>query len=316
MAAGLALAAALAPAGQASAASAGCTTSGSKVTCVFLEAGSAQTWTVPPGITKATFTLYGAQGGHGDFSGAPGVGAKVAATLRVTAGTMLQVNVGQAGASNGHSQTFGGGGSGSTSGGGASDIRTPASDGTYPVLNRLLVAGGGGGAGEGSSPDFSLGASGGNANSAGGTGPSQYYQGVTLGGGTGGSEIGSVRGGTVTGSYGCGVFGGFTHAGSDGLPSSGLGIGGDAPVGEGAGGGGGGYYGGGGGGGQAVAFCPDPNNGRQLEASSGGGGGAGGTSYTGFVASASVTNGVAAPNDAPNGEVIISYTLVGHGHGH
>ena len=97
VAAGLALAAAMVPAAQASAASAGCTTSGSQVTCVFLETGGAQTWTVPVGATSATFTLYGAGGGPSSTGEPGGLGAKVAATLPVSQGTVFQVNVGQGG---------------------------------------------------------------------------------------------------------------------------------------------------------------------------------------------------------------------------
>jgi hypothetical protein len=53
----LPLGVALIPAAQASAATAGCMTSGSQVTCVFLETGSAQTWDVPTGVTSATKTV-------------------------------------------------------------------------------------------------------------------------------------------------------------------------------------------------------------------------------------------------------------------
>jgi len=50
------------PAASASAASGGCTGT-TTVTCTFTETGAAPTWTVPAGITSATFTLYGAEGG-------------------------------------------------------------------------------------------------------------------------------------------------------------------------------------------------------------------------------------------------------------
>ena len=100
-AAGLALAAAVIPAGLASAATTGCTTSGSQVTCVFTETGTAQSWTVPAGVTSAGFTLYGAEGGSNGRHGAGGLGAEVTATLPLTPGTMLQVNVGQAAGADG-----------------------------------------------------------------------------------------------------------------------------------------------------------------------------------------------------------------------
>jgi hypothetical protein len=189
----LALAGAVLPASSASAASGACTGT-TTVTCTFTETGSAQTWTVPSGISQATFTLYGAKGGGGGAWGSPGLGAEVTATEAVTAGTVLQVNVGQAGVING-GPTFGGGGIGSASGGGASDIRTPASDGSYPLANRLLVAGGGGGAGI-ADTNGDTGASGGTAGSAGSTGPSELFNGVTLGGGAGGGAGTSGTGGT------------------------------------------------------------------------------------------------------------------------
>jgi hypothetical protein len=67
--------------------------------------------------------------------------------------------------------------------------------------------------------------------------------------------------------------------------------------GTGGGGGGGGYYGGGGG---AI------DQGCVVSA---GGGGGGGASYTGGVSGAVITDGVAAPDNVPNGEVIITYTV-------
>ena len=70
----------------------------------------------------------------------------------------------------------------------------------------------------------------------------------------------------------------------------------------GGGGGGGGFYGGGGGGTGAGLFIDN--------AFTGDGGGGGGASYSGGVAGATVTDGVAAPDEAPDGEVIITYTPV------
>src|SRR5277367_4468249 len=185
-AAGLALAAAVIPAGMASAATSGCTISGSQVTCVFLETGGAQTWTEPARVTSATLTLYGAEGGASSTGEPGGLGAEVIGTLPVTAGTVLQVNVGQAGAGN-SGATFGGGGpagSGAGGGGGATDIGG-------------LVAAGGGGAGQNSSVfDIFGGGPGGGADSPGGDG-----------GGTGGGGGGGA--GTVAGPGGGGA-GGFS----------------------------------------------------------------------------------------------------------
>src|ERR1700727_8139 len=136
----------LVPAGQAgAAASPGCLTSGGRVTCPFLSSsgGVAQSWQVPPGVTSATFTLYGAEGGTGVpggyTDGRGGLGAEVTATLTVSPGTVLQVNDGQVGSSGGRNGIGGGGaaGEGAASGGGASDIRSPAPDGSYPLAHPL-----------------------------------------------------------------------------------------------------------------------------------------------------------------------------------
>jgi hypothetical protein len=100
------------------------------------------------------------------------------------------------------------------------------------------------------------------------------------------------------------IFPGTAGGGGGTGPSQGTGGSGSSHSGGGAGGGGGGgYYGGGGGGGGAA----DPGSG--CDAFAGGGGGGGGASYTGAVSGAVVTDGVAAPDDAPAGEVIISYQV-------
>jgi hypothetical protein len=120
-------------------------------TVVRAYTGAAQYWTVPTGVTQATFTVYGANGGtQTELDAAGGSGAEVTGTLPVSAGDVFQVNVGQAGAYDGDRGTpvgFGGGGQGGSDGGGgggASDVR----DGAYGLTDRLLVAGGGGGGGE------------------------------------------------------------------------------------------------------------------------------------------------------------------------
>ena len=62
--------------------------------------GAAQTWTVPAGVTSATFDLYGAQGGGFAIpTFAPGLGGRATATIAVTPGASIQVNVGGQGAS-------------------------------------------------------------------------------------------------------------------------------------------------------------------------------------------------------------------------
>ena len=201
----------------------------------FTATGSAQTWTVPTGITSVIFSITGGSGGSANG----GKGAKVTGTLAVTPGEILQINVGSQGAtyaggstSNWTTAAFGGGGRGNyygSGGGGASDIRT----GSFALTDRVAVAGGGGGSGSSSSY------AGGNGGTTSGA------QGLPLVGtsmfGVGGGGASQIAGGTGgAGASSCG-----NRAGSSGT----LGVGGDgANASAGAAGGGGGYYGGGGGG--------------------------------------------------------------------
>jgi Putative Ig domain len=270
------------------------------VTCLYT--GAAQYFTVPGGITQATFTLYGAEGGAAASPGQlGGLGAQVTATLPVSAGAVLQVNTGQGGGTGDQVSTFNGGGAGGTGagdGGGATDIRS-APDGSFPVASRVLVAGGGGG---GAQDGFTVpGGAGGNADSPGGNGQSVGGGGIApdLNGG-GGGGAGTAAGAGAGGAAGTllGVPSGSAPGDPGGTGSS-QGTGGSGAFQ--AGGGGGGFYGGGGGGGGASDPAP---------AGAGSGGGGGGASFTGGVAGATVTDGVAAPDDAPDGEVIITYTTV------
>ena len=53
--------------------------------------GAAQYWAVPGWVTRATFTLYGAQGGAANSSTpGGGLGAEVTSTLTVVPGAVLQ----------------------------------------------------------------------------------------------------------------------------------------------------------------------------------------------------------------------------------
>jgi len=287
-------------------------------TVYFCYTGGSQTWTVPAGVTSATFDLWGAEGGgNGSGSGTGGLGAEATGTLTVSPGDVLQVNVGQAGAigtsDSSTASAFGGGGeSGADAGGGggATDVRVAASDGSYPLGNRVFIAGGGGGGGAaaegtgGSGPT----ANGGNADSNGEPGASLNDAGScgeTVGGG-GPGDAGSPAGDSAGGQAGtlsspCSTAGRAANAGNSGT----LGTGGDGGLYYGGGGGGGGYYGGGGGGGGAS----DTVGGTLIMG--GGGSGGGGSSYTDPSATGtSVTDGVAAPDDSPDGEVAITYSLV------
>ncbi|MFD8773405.1 hypothetical protein [Streptomyces sp. NPDC059916] len=57
-------------------------------------AGANQPFTVPAGVTELTITATGAVGQSGLYGGTGGIGADVTATLPVTSGTTLFVNVG------------------------------------------------------------------------------------------------------------------------------------------------------------------------------------------------------------------------------
>ena len=101
-------------------------------TVTFNVTGGVQTWTVPGGVTSATFDLWGAQGGSsfprtqsGTGAAPGGQGAHVEATLPVAGGTNLEIRVGgmgisgsqwaQGGPYNGNGGFNGGGGLGTTS---------------------------------------------------------------------------------------------------------------------------------------------------------------------------------------------------------
>src|SRR5437773_11875856 len=109
-----ALATPLALPGAASAAPS-CQPSGAQIVCTFAYTGAAQTWTVPAGVTQATFDLYGAAGGT-RAAPAAGLGGRATATIAVTAGDTLQVNVGGRGG-NGPQGDGGFNGGGSATGG-------------------------------------------------------------------------------------------------------------------------------------------------------------------------------------------------------
>ncbi|MEZ4734460.1 MAG: glycine-rich protein [Caldilineaceae bacterium] len=138
------------------AASGDCVTSGSQqATCTYTFTGAAQTWTVPEGVTRATFQLVGAPGGRSgglSFSHVDGGhGADLTASLPWVPGTNVIITVGGPGGTNGNEAGGFNGGGGpyrnsfglAGGGGGATDIRIGGS----AVTNRVLVAGGGGGGG-------------------------------------------------------------------------------------------------------------------------------------------------------------------------
>jgi hypothetical protein len=84
-----------------------------------------QTWTVPAGVTSATFDVLGAGGGGSDSaaSGIGGMGGEARATLAVTPGETLRIDVGCAGGFagtlTGGVGGYNGGANGGLAGGGA-----------------------------------------------------------------------------------------------------------------------------------------------------------------------------------------------------
>jgi len=193
----------------------------------FTYTGGTQTWTVPAGVSSATFDLVGARGGTLGY-GTGGDGGRVQGTLPVTAASSLTITVGGTtfattagynGAARGYSTGAGGGG--------ATDIR----QGGTAVANRVFVAGGGGGDGgtNGSTPYGNHGGRGGGV--VAGAGSAKTAPNSTYYGGGGGTQAA----GGVVGSYG-GTCGGAGSLALGGIACSSSG-----------GGGGGGYYGGGGG---------------------------------------------------------------------
>ena len=262
------------------------------VTCTFSFTGSADSFTVPSGVTQVTIDAKGAQGGGALFQG--GLGADVQAAFSVTPTNTLHVVVG--GSPGG---TYAGPNAG---GGGGSFVYT----GAISTPNLLIAAGGGGGAAEGlpgtgsnASTTTTATAGGSSANCPGGAagtsenggdagGPDPYnICGPAAGGGgvlgDGGSPTvpsGNASGGKalVNGSAGGGGGGGGSEGGAGGF-----GGGGGAPGTGGGGGGGGGYNGGGGGSGTEI------------------GGGGGGSWFSASTITQTGTN-------LGNGQVTITYT--------
>jgi len=199
--------------------------------------GAPQSWTVPAGVSRATFVLRGAGGGPGSSEEASndegGAGGKVTATLPVTEGETFSLVLGEPGVEASEHGVevpggYGGGGNGGLygefgdgSGGGGSFLFAPAG----PLL---LAAGGGGGAG-----NLAPGGNGGQTGANGGE------NGVS--GGTGASATGPGLGGEG-GQNGFGPTVTTAVEGRGGHGANG------SPQGRSGGGGGGGYYGGGGGG--------------------------------------------------------------------
>lgn len=211
---------------------------------VFDYSGAPETFTVPTGVTAIQVSVSGARGG----GPSGGSGAHFDAVLDVSAGEVLQINVGESGSAGrggwnggGHPGVVGGPGVGRNfGGGGATDIRRGAcaTTATCGLADRIVVAGGGGGgntahssvgAPNGGSGGTPTGTEGGRGRANGGAGGTSDDAGV------GGS--GSLGSGTATGGSGDIGSGGSGARNSNDT----------SPWCAGAGGGGG-WFGGGGGG--------------------------------------------------------------------
>ncbi|MFN8440653.1 MAG: glycine-rich protein [Caldilineaceae bacterium] len=232
------------------AASGDCVNNLGTLTCTYTYTGAAQSWTVPAGVTQATFVVDGAQGGNGHLvggtQGTGGLGARAQARLTVSAGQTFQLMVGGTGSVT--AGGFNGGGTGGTSarafngagGGGASDVRSGACAANLSCTraDRRIIAGGGGGG-------AAISGNGGSGGQLGGTGTGSGNDGTPGTGGTatsGGAGGGEANGGSnpgTAGQLGLGGAGGYAGCGCGGPGGGGGGL---------YGGGGGGFEGGGGGG--------------------------------------------------------------------
>jgi hypothetical protein len=181
------------------------------VTCPV---GVDDTWTVPAGVSQATFDLQGAAGGTaGAAGGAGGAGGDTTATIIVSGGTVYHVAVGSKGG-DGNSTTGAaggapGGGSGppecfpdgscALGGGGGGASVLAISTVTSDTSSWLLAAGGGGG---GTNTGSGGGAGGGGAGGNGGDTFSCVPGGTTMPGGGGGQDVSSGSGQHLNGSDG------------------------------------------------------------------------------------------------------------------
>ena len=242
------------------------TSTPSRADIISLYTGSETTTSLGPGTYD--ITAYGAHGGYSTIIGnSGGLGAEMAAQFTFTVPTILTLLVGGVGGDGPGSPRGPGGGGGGTF---VLAFSTP-----------LIVAGGGGGG----------------YNGPGGDGL------VTNGGsgGLGGPGYGGAGGGGFSTNGGPGFWGsGQGYSFTNGGGNAGGGFYGASGGGFGGGGGGGNYQGGGGGG--YTGGYGGPGN------SAGGGGGSYIDTSDTYAATEilSEVSGAAAPDDSPNGEVIVT----------
>jgi uncharacterized repeat protein (TIGR02543 family) len=232
------------------------------------------TWTVPAGVTSATFTVDGAQGGTWSSCAQcivwqGGLGGEVVGTLAATPGAQYVLSVGGAGAK-GTGGANGGGSVASGEAGGGGGYSSVSAGDVYE-----LVAGGGGGGGLSVPYDGGSMSSGGAGGQVGAAGADTGAPSAAASGGGGGTA-------TAGGSAG-------TGSTANGTPGTALTGGGGA----GGGGGGGGWFGGGQGG---MSYRSPYDY---------GGGGGGGSSYADpGLTGVSYTTGAR----SGDGRIVVSYS--------
>jgi hypothetical protein len=202
----------------------GCASAGTGTVTVTCAVGTTDSWTVPVGVTQASFDVQGAGGGPGsNVSSSGGFGGHLQASLSVVHGATYDIAVAVAGTAG----TSGGAGAGGTPGGGPGSAFCPgvcfsggggggtsivgSGDLTVPA-DWLLVAGGGGGGGAGAAVGGGAGGgtAGGNGPVCGGSGGDQ----------TGASGSGTQLNGTAAASGGGGGGGGGGDWGGAGAPNT------------------------------------------------------------------------------------------------
>ncbi|WP_369632073.1 MULTISPECIES: hypothetical protein [unclassified Variovorax] len=286
----------------AQAATAACTPQSGYNSCVtFTHSGSAQTFTVPAGVSSVRVTMWGAGGGGSTAAGGNsangGAGGFADGTVSVTPGTAMAVTVGQGGQNGGTGATYGRGGGGGnganagvagSSGGGMSALWNGGTE--FSAAAARLIAGGGGGSAFWTDVGSPVPGGGGGTNGGSSTGT----------GGRGGTQAA----GGVRGTPSAGTVAATCPAGTDGSALQGgtgcSAVGGTPLQYEGGGGGGGGWFGGGGG----MAQCSNTPNpvsvGCSYNGPGGGGSGFIGTGVTGGVITAGADGSYSAASNPAN----------------
>ena len=193
---------------------------GTTCTETFVFTGGPQTWTVPE-VTSATFEVLGAQGAGGLAGAGAGLGGEATATIAVTPGETLQINVGGLGSGDGPGGFNGGGNRSPTAAAAAAPPTSDAAPSRW-LTGSSSAAAAAAAATASAAPSTAAAAAGAQV---GGGGTSS-----ALGGGGGGTQSTGRTGGTAG-------IGGTTGGGGTQAPAAAA----AAPLGGGDGGGGSGF---------------------------------------------------------------------------